>query len=553
MSKFWNQLVKHEVWGSEPGKKGLIAKLRHRWVNFQPRLDHLGRPEEMVTSLYCNDKHIFCGQGSGLVRVYTVTSGEYVRDLVPREAPRNTPESSSESECDSGSESEFHEDRISYTLVTGGKGVVAAVTWRAYVTVWGTGDNMDWVASYQYRCDWCCEIPCECGVKAVIYDIKVTPHGKIVLVATKGIPRTPGRSSGWEPSLTSVLIMKKSEDGWTVDDPEKLNRWMGHLFKLGCHGDYFVLDDWDCALRDWRSPRNPLEHELFFGSADINTEELDSGDELPWFQGLKFGEITGRGVYGLILEPPFLILSYKKNASHSRLMVYQMDTFEVLKAFEYSRGDCVDLNSNEYVVVQLNKCWRNEVYKRKEVYNCVFIYDKKMLLDTKKIAEDVNIQRIEINRESITMSINRTNLVFAQRFDYLLQRNQEHDSYLCVLNFWVGGREELDIREGRKKLVFKKEGDVFKNGQKDGDDNNLDTQKKGVSSEKRLGGSINGTDDGKGEAAGSSEEEIEGPAVKKMKQQALVEGDNKDTQVITLQENLKDPSLQVRSTFPFAC
>ena len=98
-----------------------------------------------------------------------------------------------------------------------------------------------------------------------------------------------------------------------------------------------------------------------------------------------------------------------------------------------------------------------------------------------------------------------------------------------------------------------KERDVFKNGQKDGDGNNLDTQKKGVSSEKRIGGSINGTDDGKGEAAGSSEEEIEGPAVKKMKQQALVEGDNKDTQVITLQENLKEPSLKVRSTLPFAC
>ena len=541
MSKFWNQLVKHEVWGSEPGKKGLIAKLRHRWVNFQPRLDQLGRPQEMVTSLYCNDKHIFCGQGSGLVRVYTVTSGEYVRDLVPREAPRTTPESSSESECDSGSESEFHEDRISYTLVTGGKGVVAAVTWGAYVTVWGTGDDMDWVASYQYRCDDCCKIPCDCEDEGVIYDIKVTPHGKIVLAATTGIHR----SSGWDPSPTSVLIMKKSEDGWTVDHPEKLKRWifpMGYEFNLGCHGDYFVLYDWDCVYLDRLAPPNPLEHELFFGSADINTEELDSGDTLPWFQGLKFyqGEITGRGISGLILEPPFLILSYQKKASHSQLMVYQMDTFEVLKAFEYSRGDCVDLISNEYVVVQLKRCWRNQ-----EVYNCVFIYDKKTLLDTKKIAEDVNIQRIEINRRSITMSINRTNLVFAQKFSYL-QRNQEHDLDLSVLNFWVGGREELDIREGSEKLVFKKEGDVFKNGQKDGDDKELDTQKKGLSSEKRLDGSIKGTDDG-------SEKEIEGPAVKGMKQQALGEADNKDTQGITLQENLKDPSLKVRSTFPFAC
>ena len=108
------------------------------------------------------------------------------------------------------------------------------------------------------------------------------------------------------------------------------------------------------------------------------------------------------------------------------------------------------------------------------------------------------------------------------------------------------------IDEAADDVKEDKERDVFKNGQKDGDDNNLDTQKKGVSSEKRIGGSINGTDDGKGEAAGSSEEEIEGPAVKKMKQQALVEGDNKDTQVITLQENLKEPSLKVRSTLPFA-
>ena len=76
MSKFWNQLVKDEVWGSKPGKKGLIAKLRHRWVNFEPSVDHLGRAKEKVTSLYCNDKHIFCGQGSGLVSVYNVTFGE---------------------------------------------------------------------------------------------------------------------------------------------------------------------------------------------------------------------------------------------------------------------------------------------------------------------------------------------------------------------------------------------------------------------------------------------------------------------------------------------
>ena len=113
--------------------------------------------------------------------------------------------------------------------------------------------------------------------------------------------------------------------------------------------------------------------------------------------------------------------------------------------------------------------------------------------------------------------------------------------------------DEIVMRKRRSEDGSDQERDVFKNGQKDGDDNELDTLKKGVSSEKRIGGSIKGTDDGKGEADGGSEKEIEGPAVKKMKQQALEEGDNNDTQVFTHQENLKDQSLKVRSTFPFAC
>ena len=69
MSKFWDQLVQDEVWGSEPGRKGLKARLRHRWVNFEPRMDWFGRAKEAVTSIYCNDKHIFCGQGTRLEKV----------------------------------------------------------------------------------------------------------------------------------------------------------------------------------------------------------------------------------------------------------------------------------------------------------------------------------------------------------------------------------------------------------------------------------------------------------------------------------------------------
>ena len=112
-----------------------------------------------------------------------------------------------------------------------------------------------------------------------------------------------------------------------------------------------------------------------------------------------------------------------------------MDTYKVLKAFGSSRGRCVNLITNEYVVVQLQGMWGDQG-------DYVLIYDKKMLLDMKKTAEEVKIQRIEINQERITMSINRTSLVFAEDGLYP-RRNQE----LSVLNFWVGGREELDTKE----------------------------------------------------------------------------------------------------------
>ena len=70
-----------------------------------------------------------------------------------------------------------------------------------------------------------------------------------------------------------------------------------------------------------------------------------------------------------------------------------------------------------------------------------------MLLDVKKTAGEVKIQRIEINlQQGLLMSINRTSLIFAQN-GWWRRNNQEHD--LSVLNFWVG----------REKQVAKEEGD----------------------------------------------------------------------------------------------
>ena len=109
-----------------------------------------------------------------------------------------------------------------------------------------------------------------------------------------------------------------------------------------------------------------------------------------------------------------------------------MDTYKVLKAFGYSSGRCTNLMTNEYVVVQLQRTWSRDEH--------VLIYDKKMLLDTKKTAEDVKIQRIEIEYDTL-MSINTTSLVFAEQKSWS-SKGQD----LGVLNFWVG-RDPLGIKE----------------------------------------------------------------------------------------------------------
>ena len=151
--------------------------------------------------------------------MYLLTSGEWIRDLVPKEAPLL--------------QEHFYR---SGTLVAGGKDVVAAVTWDKFVTVWSTKGDMDLEASYSpTRCDNCQKMSRDCNwVRGTKYDdIKVTPHGKIVLLA--------------KYRYSSLLvIMKKAEDGWTIDDSPMEQRCgfkLNDTVYLGCYGDYFDLSN----------------------------------------------------------------------------------------------------------------------------------------------------------------------------------------------------------------------------------------------------------------------------------------------------------------------
>ena len=437
MSTFWDKLVKDEVWGSEAGKKGLTARLRQRWVNFKPQMDWLGEAKEAVTSLFCNDTHIFCGQDSGMVRVYLVSSGEWVTDLVPRESPSSEP----------------NPDAMS-TLVAGGKGMVAAVTWGQIVTVWSKKDGMDWAHpggvasfSYQFKCDSCKERPCDCPKRSegaaegdgTIEDIKVTPHGKIVLLKKN--------EDGDADTASALLIMEKSDDGWTVDDSPMHWRCGFAMDKhLGCHGDYYLF--WEANSSNFS-----------FGSAEKNFEDWCGHPHNQ--EGMKFDpdEIPNRGFSGgFFLEPPFMVLVKGHPKSRSAaLMVYQMETYKVLKAFDYSRGRCLNLITNQYVVVQLQ--FDNAGFHD----DYVLIFDKKMLLDVNTTAEEVKIQKVEINQHSLNlMSINTTSLVFAKNTSWKPGPSGDWKNVgkdLSILNFWVErenmGRKEEEDESGQAEKKLK--------------------------------------------------------------------------------------------------
>ena len=92
MCSTWNQFIKDNVWGTAAGRSSLTRRLVHRWRNMEGRLTMVGtlRPERVV-GLFSNDTHVFCGIDSileerGVVSVYSLETGAWIRDLVPRKA-----------------------------------------------------------------------------------------------------------------------------------------------------------------------------------------------------------------------------------------------------------------------------------------------------------------------------------------------------------------------------------------------------------------------------------------------------------------------------------
>ena len=100
------------MWKSPGMRKKLETKLVNRWSTENPTVVELGQTREVVTSMFCNDQHVFCAALWGIVGVYQL-DGQWVRDLTPTERGPM------------------------YVNLAGGEGVLAAWSDFGVWSVWG--------------------------------------------------------------------------------------------------------------------------------------------------------------------------------------------------------------------------------------------------------------------------------------------------------------------------------------------------------------------------------------------------------------------------------
>ena len=84
VNSVWNQFIKDEVWGkNRTRRRRLEGKLVEKWKSADPRTVEVSQTREFVYGIFCSDAYAFCGLKNGRVGVYSLTSGEWVRDLMP--------------------------------------------------------------------------------------------------------------------------------------------------------------------------------------------------------------------------------------------------------------------------------------------------------------------------------------------------------------------------------------------------------------------------------------------------------------------------------------
>ena len=184
VNSVWDKFIMEEVWGKKRvrRRKRLEVKLVERWKTAEPITVEIGQARERVWSIFCNDAYVFCGGSmNGRVKVYSLTSGEWVRDLLPGEVGTG----------------------CSVTRVSGSKEVIAAVMWNSRVTVWSSHREMEQLYYFDAINHNCLDLDCLHGGDKDIEDFKVAGSKTALLLADPH-----------QMDKTSLVVIKRGEHMW---------------------------------------------------------------------------------------------------------------------------------------------------------------------------------------------------------------------------------------------------------------------------------------------------------------------------------------------------
>lgn len=393
----WDKFVMEEVWGRHGKRKKLQQRLATSWKTADLITVELGQARREVSAIFCNDRHIFCGQDNGIVGVYQSYDGQWERDLVPSEM------------------------MWGIKLLAGSVGVLAAVSRDVVLTVWNTSDQMKELhcfKAHNYRCR---DVSCDHGADSTIGQMKVIDPGKIAVLVEHH-----------DQNKASLLFLKRIENVWDHDTLACFPLLMGDTLLAADDDLLAVAIEWRMRARR----RENVQRRFMLWQENKKTgQEI----ELP--------SRGGREVLAIFMELPFLVLILSRDRRTAEVQVYRIGPEDQMKDVSSEatlvKTICINnsetdeemkLVSNQLFMGVVQQVWGSQDW----ILN---LYEKRFLFNNKPSTEVTGFSRqIHLPRSypgdspRVTLTNSSLIIVWGERDE---ERRGRRKEFLIKKDFWM--------------------------------------------------------------------------------------------------------------------
>ena len=380
VNSVWAKFIMDEVWKRSRGRKRLEGKLVERWKSVDPRTVELGQMRESVWSMCCNDAFVFCGLESRIVAVYSLTTGQWVRDLSPGQVVAGF-------------------GRHARLAVSGNKTVVAASFREPTVTVWSSQGKMEQLYYFNATNQTCQDVNClhEGADRRSIWDIKVVGSKVALLVRN------------FEKHTIALVVIRKGEHIW---EENTLTCFSQASFPIPSQNvtDFLAVDgDW-ISVTKWPSGRVSLWQDDTYRQ-DINLPGLPTtAMDSPFL--LKEHIASA-------IDFPFLILSVREKKGRASIKVFRLAADNEISTVA-SLVKSIPFGDRVACRIISNQLFFGFVSYLHPTGKAVTLIEKRALVDAAVANTEMN--RINLLDSFNCLDMNSTCLVFARHQGFVLKK-----------------------------------------------------------------------------------------------------------------------------------